>query len=94
MIKFLFNKFIFFSYQQFFECGFSQHYLRIRSLWFNTKIYSELDIKQPEINFVEPLKLPEIARGSLLTLFVGNALAIFLFILEILYFFYSLNKNN
>ena len=95
MMKFcLFNQLIFSSYQQLFECGFSEHYLRIRSLYFTTKKYSELGIKLPENNFVEPLMLPEVARGSLIVIFVGNALGIILIIFEIPYFFYSRTKSH
>ena len=80
------NCFSFFSYQQIFECGLSIHYLKIEKIIHTSVINKkELGIKYPDSNFVEPLKLGEISRNSLLFLLIGNFLGIIFLIFEILH---------
>ena len=45
------------------------------------------NILQMDFNHANPLKLGEISRNSLLFMIIGNNLAIFLFIYEIIYIF-------
>ena len=44
------------------------------------------DIEQTDFNHVELLKLGEISRNSLLLQIIGNTLAIFMFVYEMIYF--------
>ena len=52
------------------------------------------DIQQMDFNQVEPLKLGEISRNSLLLLIIGNTLAMCLFICEIKLFYFTFKAKR